>query len=163
MTKSRPTANGIHARSASWREKSIVLLLSWLIPGYGFFRYGYRRRAIFLFVCIEVTFLLGAALRGSVLVPEFRWDREGFNIVAILTFVTQIFNGGLGLISMLPDVLGPRFAILPYDEAYCWADLGGFFLLVSGGLNYFVLTSIYDHFYGRKTVRPFPRAEEVSA
>jgi hypothetical protein len=163
MIRSRQTANGIHARSTRLREKWATLLLSWLIPGYGFFRYGYRRRAIFLFVCIELTFLLGTALRGSVLVPEFRWDREGFNIVALLTFVTQIFNGGLGLLSMLPDVLGPRFAILPYDEAYCWADLGGFFLLVSGGLNYFVLTSIHDHFYATRPGKSLPPTEEVRA
>lgn len=129
-----------------WR----VLLLSWLIPGYGYYINGFRRRAALAFVAIELTFLLGCVLRGGVFLPEFRWTHEGFNIVSLLTFLTQIFNGGAALISLLPEMLGEKWALLPYDESYCWADLGSFFILVSGGLNYFILTSVYDHFYGRK-------------
>jgi hypothetical protein len=134
----------------SGSEKAVVLILSWLIPGYGFYHFGMRRRATFFFVVLQTTFFIGALLQASVLFPEFRWDHDGFNIVSILTFVTQMFNGLLGLISLLPDTLGPKFALLPYNEACPWADLGSFFLLVSGGMNYFVLTSTYDHFLGRK-------------
>ncbi len=128
----------------------LVLFLSWLVPGYGFFVHGLRRRAILVFALIQVTFLAGIAFRGGVLVPEFRWNHEGFNIVSLLTFFTQIFNGGAALISMLPEFLGQKWAIFPSDETSPWADLGSFFLLVAGGLNYFVLMSTYDHFYGRK-------------
>lgn len=127
----------------------LVLTLSWLVPGYGFYYHGLKRRAWLIFGTIETTFLLGSALRGSVLLPEFRWSHEGFNIVSLLTFFTQMFNGGAAVVSLLPELLGRRWAILPYDESYCWADLGSFYLLVAGGLNYFVLRSTYDHFYGR--------------
>ncbi|MCX7624734.1 MAG: hypothetical protein N2Z21_00750 [Candidatus Sumerlaeaceae bacterium] len=131
-----------------WR----VLFLSWLIPGYGYYVNGLRRRGVVVFLAIQLTFLLGCALRGGVFLPEFRWSHEGFNIVSLLTFLTQIFNGGAALISLIPEVIGGRWAVLPYDESYCWADLGSFYILVSGGLNYFVLTSTYDHFYGKKRI-----------
>lgn len=34
-------------------------LLAWFIPGGGHFYLGLRKRAVLLFVCIEVTFLIG--------------------------------------------------------------------------------------------------------
>lgn len=136
-------------RTITAQEKLIVMLLSWLIPGYGFWFYGMRRRALFFFVTLELVFLIGAMFQGSVLLPDFNYRSEGFNILTLLTFATQMFNGALGLVSLLPD-LGLRFHILPFNETSHWSDLGGIYLLVSGGMNYFVLASTYDHFYGRK-------------
>lgn len=127
-----------------------VLVLSWLVPGYGFLHHGRWARGIFFFVVLEAVFLIGAYFRGSVLIPDFNMRSEGFNLVTILTFFTQLFNGGLSIVSMMPELVGSWGAILPYDETNQWSDLGSFFLLVSGGMNYFVLTSTYDHFYGRK-------------
>ena|ERR1043166_6646060 len=135
-------------KPVSTKEKLFVMILSWLIPGYGFFHHGFRRHALFFFIVLEATFLAGAKLQGSILWPDFNYHSEGFNLVTILTFFTQIFNGLLGIISLLPDLRGP--AILPYNETYHWADLGSFYILVSGGMSYFVLVSTYDHFYGRK-------------
>ena len=127
----------------------LVLGASWLIPGYGFFHHGLKKHALFFFLTLEATFLAGAFLQGSVLFPEFRMRSEGFNLVAILTFFTQMFNGLLGMLSLLPDLRGESWAILPYNETHWAADLGAFFLLVSGGMNWFVIASTYDHFYGR--------------
>jgi hypothetical protein len=124
---------------------------------------GHAKRGIYFFVILEITFLIGSFLYGSVLMPEFRPSSEGFNLVTILTFFTQIFNGGLGIISLLPEIFGRGAAILPYNEANQWADLGGFFLLVSGGMNYFVIVNTYDHFL-RKSLHPSPatgRAREA--
>lgn len=126
------------------------MLLSWLIPGYGFMRNGMVARGLIFFVLLQLTFLVGVALRGSVLMPIFNLREPGFNLVNVLTFFTQIFNGGLGLISLLPELFGARAAIFPYQESAPYADLGAFYLLVSGGMNYFVLVSTYDHFYGPK-------------
>jgi hypothetical protein len=134
-------------RNVPAHEKLFVLLMSWLLPGYGFLHNGRRWHALFVFVVLESTFLAGSMLQGSVLFPDFNFGSEGFNLVTILTFLTQMFNGLLGLLSLLPDIGGP--AILPYNETHHWADLGSFYLLVSGGMNYFVLASTYDHFYGR--------------
>jgi hypothetical protein len=137
-------------KSASSFEKVLVLTLSWLIPGFGFFRYGRKLRGILFFVVLEGAFLAGAMLHGSVLIPDFDRRAEGFNLVTILTFFTQLFNGGMSFLSMMPELFGPKYAILPSNEAAPLADLGSFLLLVSGGMNYFVLVSTYDHFYGRK-------------
>lgn len=149
-------------KQASTTEKIMVLGASWLIPGYGFYHHGLRKRALFFFITLEAAFLVGSFLQASVLFPEFRLRSEGFNLVAILTFLTQMFNGLLGLISVLPDIKGPNWAILPYNET-CWsADLGSFFLLVSGGMNWFVIASTYDHFYGRlRSERPEASVKEL--
>ncbi len=142
-----PTKHNPRSAATARRPAFGTMLLSWLIPGYGFMRNGLLARGIFFFVILEITFLLGTVLRGTVLVPEFNFRDPAFNLVNILTFLAQVFNGGLALISMLPEILGPGAAILPYQEDYVWADLGAFFLLVSGGMNYFVLVKTYDHFY----------------
>lgn len=92
-------------------------------------------------------------MRGTILVPEFNFRAIGFNLVNILTFITQMFNGGLGIISMLPDLAGPGAALLPYEESATYADLGAFYLLVSGGMNYFVIVSTWDNFYRDKPLR----------
>lgn len=145
------------------------MLLSWLLPGYGFFHHGLRSRALLFFLLLEGTFLIGAALHGSVLVPEFNPRNEGFNLITILTFLVQMCNGLLALISLLPELFGPGAAILPYDETHPLAELGSFYLLVSGGMNYFVLASTWDHFYGarresqaasRPPARPAPQSGE---
>lgn len=131
--------------------KLVLLLLSWLIPGYGFYRHGLRVRGLILFVLIESTFLVGVMFQGAVLVPEFNYRSEGFNLVAILTFVTQMFNGLAACLSAVADLTGGAVRLLPGNELNQWSDLGTFYLLMSGGLNYFALTGTYDHFYGFKS------------
>lgn len=131
--------------------KLVVLLLSWLIPGYGFYRHGLRVRGLLLFVLIEATFLAGVMFQGAVLIPELNYRSEGFNLVAVLTFVTQMFNGLAACLSALGDLTGGAVKLLPGNELNQWSDLGTFYLLVSGGLNYFALTGTYDHFYGAKS------------
>ncbi len=121
------------------------MLLCWLIPGYGFWRFGHRRRAIYFFVTLQLTFLIGIMLRGSVFIPSFRFGSEEWNVISILTFLTQIFNGGMALLSLLPELVN-GVSLFPNDEAHVWADLGSFYLLVSGGMAYYVLVSTYDRF-----------------
>lgn len=129
------------------QEKIWVLLLSWLIPGYGFIHNKHWKRGLFFFVVLQLTFLIGAfAFKGLVMKPELPGS-ESFNVVALLTFIVQMFNGGLALLSLLPDLFGRGLAVLPYQEDYSWADLGAFYMLVAGGMNYFVLMSTYDNFY----------------
>jgi hypothetical protein len=140
------------------------MLLSWLIPGYGFYRHGLRTRGLILFVLIEATFLTGVLFQGAVLIPTFNYRVEGFNLVAILTFVTQMFNGLAACLSAVGDLTGGAVRLLPGNELSQWSDLGSFYLLVSGGLNYFALTGTYDHFYGAKsgTVAPAPPGADTT-
>lgn len=137
-------------KAASPGRKAAVLFVSWLIPGFGFICHGMWIRGIIIFVLLQATFLLGAALHASVLWPDFNIRSEGFNIVNIIMFFCQMFNGLLASISLMPDLLGARFALLPYDETNAWNDLGAMFLIVSGGLNYVAIASSYDYFYGVK-------------
>lgn len=137
--------------SPSTAERVFVLVMSWLIPGYGFWHFGLRARAVFVFVVLEAVFLAGAFLHGSLLLPEMNYRSPDFNLVALLTLFTQAFNGLLSLVSLLPEVAN-GIHILPYDETNQWSDLGAFYLLVSGGMNYFVLMSVWDHFLRRKPV-----------
>lgn len=153
--KARTLKGGRHRKSAVG-----PMILSWLVPGYGFMRNGHVARGIFFFVILQLTFIIGAMLRGTVLVPDFNFRSPGFNLVNVLTFITQMFNGGLGLISMLPEVFGSSAAVLPYDEAATYADLGAFYLLVSGGMNYFVMVSAYDHFYASESVIAMPEEKK---
>ncbi len=41
------------------REFPLIALLAWLVPGAGHFYLGLRKRALLLFVAIELTFLFG--------------------------------------------------------------------------------------------------------
>ena len=52
----------------------------------------------------------------------------------------QFFNGGGLIISQ----------VLPANETASFSDLGSFWLMVSSGLNYFAMLSVWDHFYGAK-------------
>ena len=126
------------------------MLLSWLFPGYGFFHFGLRRRGLLMFAVIELTFVAGVLFDGCVLWPDFNFRSQQFNLVAILAFLTQVFNGFLSLLSVLPEFFGRHLDILRADETRAWHDLGSFWLLVSGGMNYFVLVSTWDHFLGHK-------------
>jgi hypothetical protein len=137
-----------HSRSGA--ERLFVMVMSWLIPGYGYWHFGLRARAVIVFVVLEAVFLAGAFLRGSLLLPEMNYRSPDFNLVAVLTVFTQSFNGLLSFVSLLPEIAG-GFHILPYDETNQWSDLGSFYLLVSGGMNYFVLVSVWDNFLSRRT------------
>ena len=124
-----------------------VMTAAWLIPGAGFWLNGRRGRAMLFFLSLQSAFLVGAALKGVVLWPDWNPGGEGFNIVNILAFAVQMFNGLLGLVSLLPDLAGAKLALLPYRETHATSELGSFFMLVSGGMNYFVLTGTWDSFY----------------
>jgi len=65
-------------------------LLAWFIPGGGHFYLGLRKRAVLIFVCIEVTFLIGLYI-GTVRIVN---PANNF-----LWFFAQIFAGLNALVS----------------------------------------------------------------
>ncbi|MDD4278660.1 hypothetical protein GX645_05285 [Candidatus Sumerlaeota bacterium] len=118
-----------------------VMLGAWLIPGLGFWVNGARKQAIILFILIELLFAVGLCLSGTIVIPStFNPMASEANIVAILSFIVQFFNGGGLIISQ----------VLPANETASFSDLGSFWLMVSSGLNYFAMLSVWDHFYGAK-------------
>ena len=62
----------------------MAALLAWLIPGAGHFYLGLRKRAVLLFVCIEVTFFIGLYI-GTLRIVDPRHS--------LLWFSAQIFAG----------------------------------------------------------------------
>ena len=78
MTK-HPTSTKFNAS-----ELLVAGLLAWLIPGAGHFYLGLRKRAALLFVCIEVSFIIGLYI-GTVRIID-----PGRNL---LWFSAQIFAG----------------------------------------------------------------------
>ena len=138
------------ARQGQRREhhKAIVwgqVILSWLIPGSGFVLRKHYARGVVLFLLINVTFMIGVLLHGAVVWPIWNRHIEGFNIVNNLTFMVQLGNGLLSLLSLVGHSLTPN-RVLTGQEWHAYFDLASFYLLVSGGMNYFVVCYFYDRF-----------------
>jgi TM2 domain-containing membrane protein YozV len=134
-----------HGVIGLWAE----LFLSWLIPGSGFVLRKQYVRGIVLFLLINVTFMIGVFLHGAVAWPI--WNprtEEGFNIVNNFTFIVELGNGLLSLLSLVGHQLMPN-RMLTGQEWNANFDLAAFYLLVSGGMNYFVVCHFYDRFSGK--------------
>ncbi|CAN5248563.1 hypothetical protein BH09SUM1_BH09SUM1_10700 [soil metagenome] len=81
--------------------------------------------------------------------PAFRWSDPEFNIVAILTYVTQSFFGS-GWLFMLAThhaaaaTPGAFFNLNRLAGANPWSDIGVLHFVVAGGLNYVATVRLYD-------------------
>ena len=141
------------ARQGQRREthKAVMwgqVILSWLIPGSGFVLRKHYARGVVLFLLINVTFMIGVLLNGAVVWPIWNRHIEGFNIVNNLTFIVQLGNGLLSLLSLVGHSFRPN-GVLTGQEWHAYFDLASFYLLVSGGMNYFVVCHFCDRFSGR--------------
>jgi hypothetical protein len=134
---------------------ALDLIGSWFLPGFGFFRRKQYARAIILFIMIELTFFLGLSLQGSVSLPVL--DASGGSIISSLTFIIQLFNGVSGLLSLgavLWDqslaakglVAGTWIKFFSGSQPHAFFELGAFYLLVSGAMNYFSIMNFYDRY-----------------
>jgi hypothetical protein len=136
--------------NAPFLEKAGVIAATWLVPGLG---YWLKRKAdwrLFLanFLVLEGVFLFGLLVfRSPVVMPEFNRASPEFSFINILIFAGQLLNGGLGLFSTL-DYNFPwsRHWLGGAPEAW-QADLGSFYMVVAGALNFFVMTGVYDRYY----------------
>lgn len=128
---------------------------SWLLPGFGYFRRKRYARALILFIIIEGTFLLGLVLKGSVAPPIL--DPSGGGVISFLSFLIQMGNGILSFISFAAVLAvknmaasqlmpGPFLALFAGDQPHAFFEMGGFYLLVSGAMNYFSVVNFYDRY-----------------
>lgn len=132
------------------------LILGWLIPGAGFMLYGRWGRGLIHFVMISLTFAFGLALHSSVAWPTWSIHSEEFNLINNFTFIVQLGSGALALGSFMASIsvggaTGPLgwLAGIPQHPYY---ELGSYFLIVAGALNYFAIGNFYDRF-----MNPHPR------
>lgn len=127
---------------------ALALLLSWLVPGAGFMYCGRWARGLTHFVTIGVTFVLGLALHGAVLWPTWSLSSEDFNLINNFTFVTQMGSGLPALASFLVSRVteaepGPM-SWLGGIQSHTNFELGSYYLIVAGALNYFAVGNLYD-------------------
>ena len=78
----------------------LEIFLGWLIPGSCYWLKRDWRRGTILFGVLTATMLMGLALRGGVQWPVWHPRVEGFNLINILTFLTQFGGGALAAASI---------------------------------------------------------------
>ena len=126
-------------------EPIFVLGVNWLVPGLGYALKGRLIHGLILFIVLNLTFVLGLMLYGSVTFPSFDSSAGAINWVNVLTFIGQLGNGGMSFFCVIHEKLG--WSIYSYREEHAWSDLAALYFLVSGAMNYFSTCSLWDHFY----------------
>ena len=67
---------------------------------------------------------------------------EGFNLIHNFTFIVQLGAGLPALLSLYAQYLPGSLLIgVPSSPYY---ELGGYYLIVSGAINYFAVCNLYD-------------------
>ena len=115
------------AKLKGW-EFPVVALLAWLVPGAGHFYLGLRKRAVLLFIAIELTFFIGLYI-GTVRIVNPAQSMFWFLaqiLTGLNTIVAYLFS------TTLPN-LYPDFTVtVIYDWSYYIAVL---YTGVAGLLN----------------------------
>jgi hypothetical protein len=132
-----------------------LVLIDWAIPGLGFALVGRWTRGLAQFLIVWVTFAIGLALHGGVVWPSWSIHAAGFNLINNITFVIQMGAGLPALASLAGGWLGLSWlGGVPQDPFF---ELGGYYMVVAGALNYFAVCNLYD-----RVVHPRPRYRESS-
>jgi hypothetical protein len=120
-----------------------LIIIGWLFPGCGFFFLGPRNRllGILYFAAVHLTFIIGVCLHGGLLWPVWTFRDPAFSIVNNLTFVVQLGSGWLGIASLIAHFVPWSFAA---GETQPLFELGSFYCLVAGGINYFIVCQSLD-------------------
>lgn len=127
---------------------ALALLAGWLIPGAGFMLVGRWGRGLAHLIIIGTTFTLGLALHGAVLWPTWSFRSEDFNLINNFTFITQLGTGLPAVASFLASRLtGAEAGSLSWlggIQQHTNFELGSYYLIVAGALNYFAVGNLYD-------------------
>ena len=115
-------------------EFPLAAVLAWLVPGAGHFYLGLRKRALLLFISIELTFFMGLYI-GTLRIVE--------PAESMFWFLAQIFAGLNTIVAhLLSTTLASRYAgastFLVRDWSYYMAVL---YTGIAGLLN---LLAIFD-------------------
>jgi len=94
---------------------------------------------------VHVTFLIGIVLQAGVVSPLIVPDSMGTNIVSTLTFLIQMGAGWTSVLSWLAYL--SHWTMFAADEAHAMYELGSFYCLVAGALNYFIVCQTLDRNY----------------
>mgnify|MGYP001571637387 CR=1 FL=1 len=136
-SSSRPAGGPVAERASGW-----LTLLNYLLPGAGFCLAGRRARGLLQAGMVLVTMALGFSLHGGVAWPSWSPQAQDFNLINNFTFIVQM-GGGLPALASLAANLGgwSLLAGVPQDAYY---ELGGYYLVVAGAVNYFAALNFHD-------------------
>lgn len=151
------------SRSAEGRSGAFLwgaLLASLLVPGAGFALVGRRARAIAIFACVTITFGIGVMLHSGVQEPIWKIRSEDFNLINNITFIVQLLAGLPAIASYLANLPDPPGALgaLAGEPVHAWHELGGYFMIVAGAINYFAVANFHDRIV---SLHPHFEAEET--
>jgi Family of unknown function (DUF6677) len=137
-SKSHPSDGGNSVHPAA------LLALGWLLPGAGFLLLDkrYRSRAVLLIAVIHATFLIGVLLRGGVAWPIWSLSSPGFSVINNINFIFQFGAGWMSVFSMVATQM--EWGALGALEVHPYSELGSFYCLVAGALNYFIVWQTLD-------------------
>jgi hypothetical protein len=116
---------------------------------------GDLKRGAAFAVLIPAVFVAGIGYGGYILEPVWHFRNPEFNLVAVLTYVTQAFFG-LGWLALqglhLASEQSPEsfFNLQRLAATHTFSDLGSFHLVVAGGLNYLSTVRLYDLLTGNE-------------
>lgn len=133
-----------------------LVWLNWLIPGAGFAARGRWARAGAQFGLVMGTVLLGALMHGGVTWPAWSLQSPEFNLINNITFVVQIGSGAPALASLGGHLAGWEW--LGGDPPHALFELGSYYLVVAGAINYFGCMNFYD-----RLVKPAARFSDSRA
>jgi hypothetical protein len=119
-----------------------VGLISWFVPGGGYFLLGRWQRGLIIGSVIWLMFIIGI-LSGGAYYPGYDF-KDGFLLHLLNIFAK--FGNGLGLIVSLFLKMNPPANV----AAWATFEYGGRFLEVAGLLNYLATIDVYDIAAGRK-------------
>lgn len=124
-------------------NNSILLaMLSWFLPGAGYFQLGRWKRGLIVGSMIWGMFLI-AILSGGAYYPGFGFE-EG-SLLYLLNVFARLGNG-LGAIISFVLMSSPP----PNVAAWATFEYGGRFLEVAGLLNFLAVIDVVDINVGRK-------------
>ena len=107
-----------NAKLNGW-EFPLVALLAWLVPGAGHFYLGLRKRALLLFIAIELTYFIGLYI-GTLRVVDPAQSMFWFVaqiLVGLNTIVAHLWS------TSLPSPYADSTTVLIYDWSYYMAVL----------------------------------------
>ena len=140
---SRPPSPNARAVAPEFTPAPVALLaLNWLIPGLGFFLRGRWARGATQALLVGLTLAGGVALHGGVGWPTWSLNRPDFNLINNLTFLIQMGMGAPAIASLAAH--WADWTPLGGQPAHAYYELGGYFLVVAGAVNYFSTCSFHD-------------------
>ncbi len=113
-----------------------LCVAAWLIPGFGHWLLNRRGRAIVLFACIILMFLLGLAMKGE------------FFALGTGSYLETL--GHWGELCVGIAMPAARFFGYAGDPLFVSSDYGTAFLVSAGMLNVLAILDAYDIAMGRK-------------